>query len=92
MSCLFYILKPQDATIQSLFYTLLFKVVQYLWVNVNVVLAQDLQKPMIKRFRRKKVYARFKDDIWAVDLAEMRSLSSFNCSVKYLLCVIDVLQ
>ena len=32
LSCLFYILKPEDATIQSLFYTLRFKVVQYLWI------------------------------------------------------------
>ena len=33
----------------------------------------------------------FKDNIWAADLAEMGSLgSSFNCGVKYLLCLIDV--
>ena len=32
MPCLFYILKPQDATIWSLFYTLFFKVVQYIWI------------------------------------------------------------
>ena len=32
MSCLFYILKPQDATIWSLFYALFFKVVQYIWI------------------------------------------------------------
>ena len=32
----------------------------------------------------------FKDNIWAADLAKMGSLSSFNCGVKYLLCVIDV--
>ena len=34
--------------------------------------------------------ARFKDKIWAADLAEMESLSSKNRNVKYLLCVIDV--
>ena len=33
---------------------------------------------------------RFKDNIWAADLAEMGSLSSKNRNVKYLLCVIDV--
>ena len=37
-----------------------------------------------------KVYVRFKDNIWAADLAEMESLSSKNQDVKYLLCVIDV--
>ena len=36
------------------------------------------------------MYARFKDDIWAADLAEMGSLPSMNRYVKYLLCVIDV--
>ena len=53
-------------------------------------LAQELYKPVIKKFKREKVYARFKDKIWATDLAEIGSLSPFNCSVKYLLCVIDV--
>ena len=36
------------------------------------------------------MYARFKDDIWAADFAEMGSLPSMNRCVKYLLCVIDV--
>ena len=40
--------------------------------------------------KRRKVYARFKDNIWVTDLAEMESLSSKNKNVKYLLCVIDV--
>ena len=31
-----------------------------------------------------KVYARFKDNIWAADLAEMGSLTSKNQGVKYL--------
>ena len=44
---------------------------------------------MIKKFKGRKVYARFKDNIWAPDLAEMGSLSSKNGNVKYLLCVID---
>ena len=36
-----------------------------------------------------RVYERFKDNIWAEDLAEMESLSTKNKSVKYLLFVID---
>ena len=39
--------------------------------NVNRVLAQELNKPMMKRFKRRKVSARFGDNIWAADLAEM---------------------
>ena len=43
---------------------------------------------MIKKLKRRKVYARFRDNTWAADLAEMRSLYSVSCGVKYLLCVI----
>ena len=44
---------------------------------------------MIRKFKGRKVCAKFKD-ISAADLAEMGSLSSLNWCVKYLLCVIDV--
>ena len=59
--------------------------------NINEVLAQELHKPAIKKFKRRKVSARFKDNVRTADLAEIRSLSSFNGDVKHLLCVIDVL-
>ena len=59
-------------------------------ISVNEQLAEELHKPVIKKFKRRKVYARFKDNIWAADLAEMESLSSKNKNVKYLLCAIDV--
>ena len=41
-----------------------------------------------KKFRRRKVYARFKDNIWTADLDEMGSLSSMNQGVQNLLCVL----
>ena len=44
--------------------------------NANDMLAQELCKPVIKKFKRIKVYARLKDSIWAADLAEIRSLFS----------------
>ena len=59
--------------------------------SVNNELAQELHKPVIKKFKRRRFYARFKDSIWATDIAEMGSLSSKNRCVKFLLCVIDVL-
>ena len=49
-----------------------------------------LKLPIMKKVKRRKVYPRFKDNIWAADLAEIKSLSSKNKNVKYLLCVIDV--
>ena len=59
-------------------------------VSVNEQLPKKLHKPVIKKFKKRKVYVRFKDNIWAADLAEMESLSSKNKNAKYLLCVIDV--
>ena len=59
-------------------------------MNINEPQAEELHTSMIKKFKRRKVYARFKDNIWAADLAEMGSLSSKNKNVKYLLCVICV--
>ena len=54
------------------------------------VLADELHKPIIKKFENRKVYSQFKDNIWGVDLAEMQSLSRKNKGIKYLLCVIDL--
>ena len=56
--------------------------------SVNKDLVEELHKPLIKKFKIRK--ARFKDNIWAGDLAEMGSLFFFNRAVKYLLCAIDV--
>ena len=45
-------------------------------INVNEQLAEKLHKPVSKKFKRRKVYAKLKYNIWAADLAEMGSLSS----------------
>ena len=42
------------------------------------------------KIERRKVYAWFKDNIWAADLAGRVPLSSFYCVVNYLLGVVDV--
>ena len=59
-------------------------------MNVNEQLAEELHKPVIKKFKRRKVYGRFKDNIWAAALGEMESLSPKNENVKHLLYVIDI--
>ena len=58
--------------------------------SVNEQLAEELLKPVTKNFKRKEFYARFKYNIWAAYLAEIKSLSLKNKNVKYLFCVIDV--
>ena len=56
------------------------------------ILADELHKPVIKKFEKRKVYSQFKDNIWGVDLADMQSLSRKNKGIKYLLCAIDLLS
>ena len=56
----------------------------------NQQLANELHKPIIKKFKRRKLYSSFKDNIWAVDLADMQLISKYNKEIKYLLCVIDL--
>ena len=49
-----------------------------------------MHKPVIKKINKIKVYSQFKDNIWGVDLPDMRLLSKQNKSIKYLLCAIDL--
>ena len=56
----------------------------------NYQLANELHKPIIRTFKKAKVYSYFKDNIWGVDLADMQSLSKYNKGIKYLLCAIDL--
>ena len=54
------------------------------------ILDDELHKPIINKFNKRKVYSQFKDNIWGVDLADMQSLSRKNKGIKYLLCAIDL--
>ena len=54
------------------------------------ILANELHKPIINKFNKRKVYSQFKDNIWGVDLADMQSLSRKNKGIKYLSCAIDL--
>ena len=65
-------------------------VYKFFFLSVNKELPQELHKPLIKKFKSNKAYARFKDNIWAADLTEMGSLSSKKQGIKYLLFVVDV--
>ena len=56
----------------------------------NYQLAEELHKPIIRKFKKRKVYSSFRDNIWGVDLADMQLLSKYNKGIKYLLCAIDL--
>ena len=36
------------------------------------ILSDELHKPIIRKFNKRKVYSQFKDNIWGVDLADMQ--------------------
>ena len=54
------------------------------------ILANELHKPIIKKFDKRKVYSQFKDNMWGVDLADMQSLGRKNKGIKYFSCAIDL--
>ena len=56
----------------------------------NSQLANELHKPIIKKFKKRNDCSFFKDNIWGVDLADMQLISKHNKGIRYLLCVIDL--
>ena len=59
-------------------------------IKENQKLANELHKPIIRKFKKRKVYSSFKDNIWCVDLADMQLISKYNRGIRYLLCAIDL--
>ena len=56
----------------------------------NYQLANELHRQIIRKFKKRKVYSSFRDNIWGVDLADIQSLSIHNKGIKHLLCAIDL--
>ena len=53
-------------------------------------LAEELHKPITRKFTKRRVFSKGVDEIWAADLVEMGKFSEWNKGFKYLLMVIDV--
>ena len=49
----------------------------------NQQLAEELHKPIIKKFEKRKVHTEFKDNIWGADLADMQLLSRYNKGIRF---------
>ena len=56
----------------------------------NQELAEELLKPIIRKFEKRKVYLSFIENIWGADIADMQLISKFNKGFRFLLCVIDI--
>ena len=59
-------------------------------INENQQLVNELHNPIIRKFKKRKMYSSFKDNIWGADLADMQLISKYNKRVRYLLCAIDL--
>ena len=59
-------------------------------IKQNIQLAEELHKSIIRKFVKRKVYSRFRDNIWGADLADMQLISKFNKGYRFLLCGIDI--
>ena len=55
-------------------------------------LAEELRKPIIKKFDKRKVRLSFIDNIYGADVADMQVISNIDKITRLLLCVIDVLS
>ena len=47
-------------------------------LKFNEQLAKELQKPIIKKFKKRTVYSGFRHNIWGADLADMQLMRRFN--------------
>ena len=53
-------------------------------------LAEELHKPIIKKFEKRRARPPFIDNIWGADLANMQLTSKFNKGFRFLLCAINI--
>ena len=53
-------------------------------------LAEELHKPIFRKFLKRMVCSGFKGSIWGADVADMQLISKFNKGFRSLLCIIDI--
>ena len=53
-------------------------------------MAEELHKPIIRKFKKRKVYSSFIENIWVADLDDMQLISKLNKGSRFLLCVIHI--
>ena len=56
----------------------------------NQQLPNELRKPIIRKFKKIRVYSSFKDNFWGADSADMQLISKHNKAIRFLLCVINL--
>ena len=49
----------------------------------NDELAEELRKPIVTKFEKRKIHSSFIDNIWGTDQADMQLLSKFNKGIRF---------
>ena len=49
----------------------------------NQQLAEEIHKPIIRKFKKRKVHSVFKDSIWGADLADMQLINKYNKRINF---------
>ena len=53
-------------------------------------LAEELHKPIIRSFKKRKTQLPFTDNIWGANLSDVQFISKLNKGIRFLLCVIHI--
>ena len=56
----------------------------------NKELAEELHKSIIRKFKKRKVYSSFIDNIWDTDIVDMQLIIKLNERIRFLLSLIDI--
>ena len=56
----------------------------------NKELAEELHKPIIRKFNKRKVHSPFLDYIWGAYLTDMQLISKFDKGFRFLFCAVDI--
>ena len=61
-----------------------------MWFLKKKALAEELRKPIIRKFVKQKGHSTFIDNIWVAVLAYTQLISKFNKGIPFWLCFIDI--
>ena len=56
----------------------------------NKELAEEIDKPIIRKFDKRTLHSYFIDNIWDAEFADMQLISKFSKGFRFLLWVIDI--
>ena len=59
-------------------------------IKQNKQLGEELHKPIIRNFKKRRFYSSFKDNIWSADLTDMQLISELNFYYVLLIYLVNM--